>query len=638
MKRLLINNLIIPLLDLDNKYKRILLLTIDVIILTLVILFTFWIYSERELYQLFRSDIFWIIPSTLFFGIIIFLITGQYRGITKYINSESFYYIILRNSFLLIAIILFGSLLNLTLLKFKNWLIFWIILNIFSILIRVILRDIIIIFSNFQTKNINKVIIYGAGEAGAQLAASMRFIPKWKIIGFVDDNPELWGRCVQNKLIYSPKFLRKFKNDIDLVCLAIPSLLTKRKLEIVNQIKKENINVLQVPSLTEIMSGKSLINQLIPLNIEDLLRRDQVEPNINLLQSAVKNKVICITGGAGSIGSEIFFQIIKYHPKKIIIIDNSEINVYDLSQKLKDKNIHQDIIKIVLGDISRFSFVSNIFNKDNVDIVFHAAAYKHVPLVENNPISGIINNVLATKIICDASIKNSIKNVVLISTDKAVRPANVMGASKRLSELIFQAYSLNQISEKLDKNKVCFSIVRFGNVLNSSGSVVPLFKKQILEGGPITITHKDIIRYFMSIEEAAQLVIQTVSLANNGDIFLLDMGKPKKIQDLAKQMINLYGLELKDKDNPNGDIEIIFSGLRPGEKLYEELLIDGRSVPTKHPLIFRANERVLLKKDLLNKIDLLSQKCLKMDEKGALKILQDLVDEWHRQKFSEINN
>ena len=291
-----------------------------------------------------------------------------------------------------------------------------------------------------------------------------------------------------------------------------------------------------------------------------------------------------------------------------------------------------------MGDITQPFFLDKIFNEENLDIVFHAAAYKHVPLVEDNPISGIKNNVIASKLICEAALKNRVNNVVLISSDKAVRPTNIMGASKRLSELVFQSFSCKQdllSQEKIDKT--CFSIVRFGNVLNSSGSVVPLFKKQIKEGGPLTITHKNVVRYFMSIEEASQLVIQTISLSNGGDIFLLDMGEPKNIEELAMQMINLQGLKIKTKEFPDGDIEIVYSGLRPGEKLYEELLVDGDSLPTEHPLIYKANEKLPDPLMILSRVEALSNKCNEFDENGVIEILKDLVSEWKSVKYKNFN-
>ena len=333
--------------------------------------------------------------------------------------------------------------------------------------------------------------------------------------------------------------------------------------------------------MKEIYSGKFVLNKLKPIEIEDLLGREVAPIKNTIDKNKIQNATICITGGGGSIGSELCQQITKMNPKKIIVIENCEHKLFEIKNKLESSRIK---CLFFLGDVTRKSFIGKVFEENKIDIVFHAAAYKHVPLVEINPLQGIFNNVFSTLEICKASESNGVKQILLISTDKAVRPTNVMGASKRLAELIIQAYAQKT-------NFTTYSMVRFGNVLGSSGSVVPTFQTQINAGGPITVTHPDVLRYFMTISEAVQLVIQSVEFAHGGDLFLLDMGAPIPIRELANQMIYLSGLKPVDKDNPDGDIEIKYTGLRPGEKLYEELLINAESLPTDNEYIYRAKEK-----------------------------------------------
>mgnify|MGYP002820740324 FL=1 len=399
------------------------------------------------------------------------------------------------------------------------------------------------------------------------------------------------------------------------------------------------IPVLKVPSIEELTSGKARIDSLRPIEVEDLLGRGSVRPNKELIQGSIDGLNICITGAGGSIGKELCKQIVNHSPNSLIMIDSSETNLYHLEQEinsicLKDEEIN---LKFILGNVKNFKSISKIFKKNNVDNVFHAAAYKHVPLIELNPIQGIDNNVLSTYSLCKAALLADIKKVTLISTDKAVRPTNIMGASKRLAELIFQAYSskynLQEEQHSYPKNYPKFSIVRFGNVLNSSGSVVPLFTKQIAEGGPITLTNENVTRFFMTLPEAAQLVIQATTLSRGGEVFLLDMGSPMKIFDLAKQMIKLSGLKIKDSNNPDGDIEIITTGLRPGEKLYEELLINAESKSTEHPLIFKANEDFIPYEDLIKSISDLENFIEEENIEEVLKVLSNLVPEWNMKRF-----
>ena len=511
------------------------------------------------------------------------------------------------------------------LIPYKYIITFWIIITGFLCFIRVILRDILLKINEINILKKKRVVIYGAGAAGAQLAASLRLARSHNIMFFVDDNLELYKRNLGGIPILPPSSLKNKKKNFDQVLLAIPSLNKTNKASILESLQNQGISVLMVPSIDDLSSGKAKINALQPIAIEDLLTRQIVSPNDKLIKNSIKGKVVCLTGAGGSIGSELCRQILNNSPSTIILIERNELSLYKISQELIESNINKIPIKSILGSVIDFNLLLETFKKFKVDIVFHAAAYKHVPLVELNPISGLRNNVFSTFTIARAALTAKVEKMILISSDKAVRPTNIMGASKRLSELIFQAYSEESINQN---KKTCFSMVRFGNVLNSSGSVVPIFKKQIALGGPITLTDRRIIRYIMTIPEASQLVIQAASLAKGGEVFILDMGEPILIEDLAKKMIRLSGLSVKDKNNPKGDIEIIITGLRPGEKLYEELLIGADSKRTKHPLIYKANEELISPELLWKHLEELNVYIDKRDLHEIKKILKRLVPDW----------
>ena len=416
--------------------------------------------------------------------------------------------------------------------------------------------------------------------------------------------------------------------SIDQILLAILLSRSGRR-RIVDSFQSLGIPVLQVPSVDDLTSGRARIDALRPIAIEDLLGRDEVPADPQLLGAAISGSVVCVTGAGGSIGSELCRQIVTLSPVLLILLERSEPALYAIEQELRSLLPVGVELKAVLGSATNHQLLQRLFSDQSVELVFHAAAYKHVPLVEVNPLSGLVNNVGSTNQVCRAAIASGVGQVVLISTDKAVRPTNVMGASKRLSELVVQAHAAEATSTRL-------SMVRFGNVLGSSGSVVPLFRRQIAAGGPITLTHPEIIRYFMTIPEAATLVLQSSVLAQGGDLFLLDMGEPVRIKDLAEQMVRLSGLSLRDADHPDGDIEIICSGLRPGEKLFEELLIDAESQPTAHPLIYRAKEQSLPPHELWPQWDALETAIAAQDVDAALKVLAQLVPEWQSSKAASL--
>ena len=396
--------------------------------------------------------------------------------------------------------------------------------------------------------------------------------------------------------------------------------------------QRQAIPVLQIPSVDDLTSGRARIDALRPVAIEDLLGRDPVPPVPELLGPGLRDAVVCVTGAGGSIGSELCRQILQLSPKSLILLESNEPSLYALEQELHQQLPASVKLLPVLGSATDPALMQRLFAGHGVQTVFHAAAYKHVPLVEANPLAGLANNVGSTLVVCQAAVATGVSELVLISTDKAVRPTNVMGASKRLAELVVEAFSL-EVPQNAKGNGhpvTRMAMVRFGNVLGSSGSVVPLFRRQIAAEEPITLTHPEIIRYFMTIPEAAQLVLQAATLAEGGDVFLLDMGEPVRIKDLAEQMVRLSGLSLRDARNPKGDIEVVCTGLRPGEKLYEELLIEAESQPTKHPLIFRATERSIHPKDLWLRLDQLEEALKIQNQEEALEILAELVPEWKK--------
>jgi FlaA1/EpsC-like NDP-sugar epimerase len=438
-----------------------------------------------------------------------------------------------------------------------------------------------------------RVLIYGAGSAGRQLAAALRNSHQMRVVGFLDDAKDLQGRVLNGIAIYSPSELVNLASSLTVsdVLLALPSVSRQRRNAILELISKSKLAVRTLPSVTDLAKGKVTASDIRELDIEDLLGREPVAPNIDLLSQNITDKVVLVTGAGGSIGSELCRQILLQSPKSLILLEQNEFALYSVEQELRNKiveNTHTQLIPI-LCSVRNSARIQELMNRYQPYIVFHAAAYKHVPLVEDNPAEGIENNVFGTYVVAQAAKASGVARFVLISTDKAVRPTNIMGATKRLAEMILQAMAQNSNKE----GDTIFSMVRFGNVLDSSGSVVPLFRKQIQDGGPLTLTHLDVTRYFMTIPEAAQLVIQAGSMAQGGDVFVLDMGQPVKIADLARHMIELSGFEVKDDENPEGDIAIEVTGLRPGEKLYEELLIGNNPQPTKHIRIFKADEEFM---------------------------------------------
>ncbi len=611
------------------RVRRLLLIGIDAFLLPLAVWLSFWLRLAHPLHPTFQSAGLWLLPAVVL-GIPLYAFTGQYKGLTRYVGSIAFYRLAGRNGLLVVLLAGIGVMLRLPMPPRTSWILLWLLLTGFTGIVRFALRDLLLSLRSVTTKKIVRVAIYGAGEAGCQLAAALRLAGNHQIIAFFDDAPSLWKRTINGIPIKPPDSLSQITDQLDQVLLAIPSLARTERRRIVSELQCQAIPVLQIPSVDDLTSGRARIDSLRPVAIEDLLGRDPVPPISELLGPRLRDAVVCVTGAGGSIGSELCRQILMLLPKTLILLEISEPSLYSVEQELRQLLPDSVTLLPVLGSASDTALVQSIFERHGVQAVFHAAAYKHVPLVEANPLAGLANNVGSTLVVCRAAIKARVSEMVLISTDKAVRPTNVMGASKRLAELVVQASAFEALQSEKGVGKPCtrFSMVRFGNVLGSSGSVVPMFRRQIAAGGPITLTHPEIIRYFMTIPEAAQLVLQAATLATGGDLFLLEMGEPVRIRELAEQMLRLSGLSLRDDRNPTGDIEIVCTGLRPGEKLYEELLIDAKSQPTKHPLIYRAIERSISPDYLWGRLDQLEKALENYDKTTALKILSELIPDW----------
>jgi FlaA1/EpsC-like NDP-sugar epimerase len=505
-----------------------------------------------------------------------------------------------------------------------------------------------------------QALIYGAGSAGRQLASAMANSPEIRVVGFLDDDDRLHGHVLNGLPIHNPGDLAEILSvsPITDVLLALPSVSRQRRNDILSTLKPHKVAVRTLPGLSDIATGKVSLSDVRELDIDDLLGREPVKPNGLLLNLNTHHKTVLVTGAGGSIGSELCRQILKTNPKQLLLVEMSEFALYQIHQELQallagerpsvaapeegatkamDSTLEaagasQPEIEIVplLASVCDEVRMHEIMDTWKPHTVYHAAAYKHVPLVEHNPAEGVRNNVWGTRVCAEAAMRHSVRNFVLVSTDKAVRPTNIMGATKRLAEMVLQALAevnaaVAAQGGRAPTAKTTFSMVRFGNVLGSSGSVVPLFREQIKNGGPITLTHADITRYFMTIPEAAQLVVQAGAMGQGGDVFVLDMGQPVKIIDLARRMVELSGMTVRDDLHPDGDIELTVTGLRPGEKLYEELLIGDNPKPTQHPRIMKAHEQFLSWPDLEQKLNALSIAMCVNDVPVIRGMLQELV-------------
>ncbi|MEK5788286.1 nucleoside-diphosphate sugar epimerase/dehydratase [Acinetobacter johnsonii] len=566
--------------SLPRRQKQIVLVLMDICILPLMMWLAYAIRLARPNVQVMQGLDAWYIYVGVV-GIAIFALLGIYRAIVRSFN-EDYLLRILIGTFIQIVALYTIKKLNVAFIPMSIPLMYGFMLFSYMWWSRAVIRYATLkTFAKKQSRK--RVAIYGAGLAGQQIAAALNRSDDYLPVCFIDDKRSLQGQSLSGLKIYAPHraAAKLGKFGIEEVLLAMPSVGRARKKEIIESFDSADVKIMELPGVTQLVDGQVQVSDIREVDIIDLLGRDPVPPKPDLLEKNIKNKVVMVTGAGGSIGSELCRQIVKHQPKMLVLFEMSEFALYSIDRELQAYDIQ---IIPVLGSVTNQQKLERIIQEYKVQTVYHAAAYKHVPLVEANPFEGIYNTSIGTQRSVDAAVNQNVETFVLISTDKAVRPTNVMGASKRMAELYCQGLASTN-------PKTQISIVRFGNVLGSSGSVVPLFKKQIAQGGPVTVTHPEVTRYFMTIAEAAQLVIQAGAMGTGGDVFLLDMGEPVKIVDLARQMIRLSGFRAID-ENGIGDIEVQFTGLRPGEKLYEELLIDADNVEkTEHERILKSFEK-----------------------------------------------
>ncbi|MGO6682383.1 SDR family NAD(P)-dependent oxidoreductase [Rhizobium leguminosarum] len=620
--------LVAPLLAMPRVAKRALALLLDSSFCVL----TIWLaYCFRLNEWTVLTGVQWLpVFVSLCMALPIFIVMGMYRAIFRYANMAAFITVLKAIAIYGVAFMTIFTALSVpgvprTVGILQPFLLL-IAIGLSRLSIRYWLGD---AYQRILHKNmLAKVLIYGAGTAGRQLAGALINSAELNVVGYLDDDPRLKGGVMGGLPIYDPSDLPVLAESLGVhnVLLALPSASRQRRNEILEHIRKARVNVRTLPDLTALAQGRIAVSDIRELEIEDLLGREAVAPRQELLDKSMRNKVVMVTGAGGSIGGELCRQILRTGPSSLILIDQNEFALYNIHaelQKLAELYKHENMqIVPILCSVRDQDRMEHVMQSWRPQTLYHAAAYKHVPLVEHNAVEGIKNNVMGTLVAARAANKCGVSNFVLISTDKAVRPTNVMGASKRLAEMVLQALAAEAATDGMRTN---FSMVRFGNVLGSSGSVVPLFRQQIKEGGPVTLTHPDITRYFMTISEASQLVIQAGAMAEGGDVFLLDMGEPVRIADLARKMVELSGLAVRDEDNPEGDIELSVTGLRPGEKLFEELLIGDNPETTEHPRIMKAREDFLSWPELSRRLNALNAVLDRNDMIAARATLAELV-------------
>ncbi|MBB3102672.1 polysaccharide biosynthesis protein [Azomonas macrocytogenes] len=600
---------------LPRRQKRFVQLAVDVLLIWLAL----WLAFYLRLGAVARIEPFgghaWLFAIAPCLALPLFIRFGMYRAVMRYVGSDALIAIAkavtLASLLLALAVYWYGNspVLVPRSMVFNYWWLSLVLLGGLRLLMRqFFLGDwysVALPFITSRNDGLPRVAIYGAGCAGNQLLAALRAGESIRPVAFIDDDGSIANRIIAGLRVYKPKHLQQMIDETGAteILLAIPSISRARRREILNCLEAYPLRIRSVPNFSELTSGRVRVEDLQEVDIADLLGRDAVEPRADLLERCIRGQVVMVTGAGGSIGAELCRQILSQDPCALILLEHCEFNLYnihrELEQRIRLESLSVHLVPI-LGSIRNPVRLLDIMRTWSVETVYHAAAYKHVPIVEHNISEGVLNNVLGTVYAAQAAIQARVRHFVLISTDKAVRPTNVMGSTKRLAEMVLQALS-KEVAPVLygdhacvhQVNKTHFTMVRFGNVLGSSGSVIPLFREQIQRGGPITVTHPKITRYFMTIPEAAQLVIQAGAMGRGGDVFVLDMGESVRIVELAEKLVRLSGLTVRDENNPQGDIAIKFTGLRPGEKLYEELLIGANVTPTDHPMIMSAHEEHL---------------------------------------------
>ncbi|HFQ5316001.1 TPA: polysaccharide biosynthesis protein [Vibrio vulnificus] len=604
--------------SLPRVQKRLISLAIDTLLITFSFFMAIWV-RHGEVAVSVSVETWLTLAGTVVVTLIAFTRLGLYRAVLRYLTFHALTVVVLGALISALSITTFAYFLNAEVPRTVP-VIYMTFLALLCGGARMMVRSLIVQASR---KGCERVLIYGAGSTGRQLAIALRNAETYQVKGFIDNDPSLENTIIQGLTVHSSQQISRLveKQEIEKILLAMPRATRSERKAIIDGLLHLPVEVLTVPDFKDIVNGNATVDELKDVAIEDLLGRDPVEPNPELMKANIHGKVVMVTGAGGSIGSELCRQIVRQKPKTLILFELSEYGLYEIDKELSGvveaMQLEVEIIPL-LGSVQRINRLSATMRAFGVQTVYHAAAYKHVPLVEYNVVEGVRNNVFGTYYSAKAAIEAGVESFVLISTDKAVRPTNVMGTSKRMAELALQALAAKE-NDKVNGTRFC--MVRFGNVLGSSGSVIPLFKRQIEEGQAITVTHPDIIRYFMTIPEAAQLVIQAGAMGKGGDVFVLDMGEPVKIVDLAKNLIQLSGLEVKSSDNPNGDIEIKFTGLRPGEKLYEELLIGDNVEGTDHERIMTANEQFLPLEEFNQILDNLDKACHEFDHETIRQIL-----------------
>ena len=604
------------ILNAPRPIKRIISVFLDAVF----VLLAFWgaLMLRLESTSIFYTFSSWQVALVMVpVSIGIFVNFGLYRAILRYLSAKAIWSIVTAVGASTACLMIIDFFLSASLPKTVP-VIYFALALMFIGGSRLLLRA---IYSSLTGEIKQSVIIYGAGSAGRQLAIGLNSGADYRAIAFIDDDTAKQGSIIQGiKVIGIDQLHKALKNEnVRKILLAVPSITRAERKLILSQLERFGVEVQTIPCIKDVIEGTASSDEIRDVEIEDLLGRDPIAPRSELMQANIYHKVVMVTGAGGSIGSELCRQIIQLHPTTLVLFEISEYGLYAIDRELQaladSLQVNVEIVPLI-GSVQRVNRLENVMKAFNVDTVYHAAAYKHVPLVENNTVEGVRNNIFGTMYCAQAAIAANVETFVLVSTDKAVRPTNIMGATKRMAELVLQALSKEQSSTR-------FCMVRFGNVLGSSGSVVPLFRKQIQDGGPITLTHNDITRYFMTIPEAAQLVLQAGAMGKGGDVFVLDMGEPVKIYDLAAKLIRLSGLEIKDKINPRGDIAITTTGLRPGEKLFEELLIGDNVEETSHPRIMTAQELMLSWDELNIIIKQLDRACHEFDHQAIRDLLID---------------
>lgn len=622
-----LNQAALFLLGLSRGVKRFVVLAVDATFCCLAVLLAFDL--RLEMWVPFNTSMAFACMVSMLIALPLFAMSGLYRAIFRYAGTDALYAIF--KSLIIYAMIYF-SIFTLAGVGVgvprTIGIIQPILLAMFVLMSRVIARYWLGgLYRRMTRADARGVLVYGAGSAGRQLASALASSNELRPLGYLDDDPLLHGQLLNGLKIYNPHQLDELVDKLKVqdVLLAMPSASRARRNEVLKLARKARVQVRTLPGLADLAQGNVQVSDLRDLDIEDLLGREPIGPDPSLLTKNIVGKVVLVTGAGGSIGSELCRQIMRICPKTLLLVESSEFALYAIHQELEKKQMQTGtgcVLVPLLANVQDEKRIAEVMAAWRPDTVYHAAAYKHVPLVEQNPGQGIKNNVFGTWVVAEQALAHGVSDLVLISTDKAVRPTNIMGASKRLAEMLLQAIA-ELSGQKFGKTR--FSMVRFGNVLGSSGSVVPLFRRLIKEGGPITVTHPEVTRYFMTISEAAELVIQAGAMAEGGEVFVLDMGESVKIVDLARRMIELSGLRLKDEKTLDGDIAIEFTGLRPGEKLYEELLIGENPMATTHARIMKAHEDFLQWSHLHIKLLELEAALEKNDVQLIRQLLKELI-------------